>query len=204
MQFTSNLLQQAIAEFSKLPGIGQKTALRYVLHLLKKTDAEVLQFVESINKLKTEIKACTSCNNLSDDTVCTICSNPSRQHHIVCIVETIRDLIAIENTQQYNGIYHVLGGLISPLDGIGPTQLALPSLIHKVNEGTVTEIILALSATIQGDTTGFYIQKETQNTNIIISTLSRGVAFGAELEYADEMTLGRSLQHRLPINKVIL
>jgi recombination protein RecR len=203
MQFSSQLLQNAVNEFSKLPGIGKKTALRLVLHLLKLSKEEVQNFGEVIIKLRDEVLFCQRCFNISDTNTCTICSNPVRKQDTICVVENIRDVIAIENTQQFNGIYHVLGGLISPLDGIGPDQLNINELTKRIEEENINELVFALNPNIQGDTTIFYIQKKLTNKPLNITTIARGISFGGELEYADEMTLARSLQNRLPINNYL-
>jgi recombination protein RecR len=194
--FTSKLLEKAVDEFAKLPGIGRKTALRLVLHLLNQDIEDVDQFGETIIKLRREIKHCASCNTISDNELCTICSNQKRDHSLVCVVENARDVMSIENTQQFNGVYHVLGGIISPMDGIGPSDLKIDTLQNKIAEGTVKELILALSTTMEGDTTNFYIYKKFKNYSIKITTIARGVAIGDELEYADEITLGRSIINR--------
>ena len=203
MEFTSKLLEKAVAEMSGLPGIGKRTALRLVLHILKQPSQNTLAFTNAILDLKQNIKQCSSCHNISDDEVCEICSNPARNHKIICVVEDIRDVMAIENTRTFNGIYHVLGGKISPIDGIGPSQLKIPSLIEKVNQNQCDEIIFALSSTIEGDTTNFYIYKQLKKFDITTSTIARGIAIGDELEYADEVTLGRSLLHRIPFEKTL-
>lgn len=203
MNFSSNLLDQAVQEFSRLPGIGKKTALRLVLHLLKKEPAEVQLFADTISRMRNEIKFCSRCHNVSDGDFCNICNNPMRRQHIVCVVETIRDVMAIEATQQFNGTYHVLGGVISPLDGIGPDQLTMDSLVKRIKEDGVEELIFALNANIQGDTTIYYIQKQLDGVPVRFTTIARGIAFGGELEYADEMTLARSLQNRLPVDQVV-
>ncbi len=194
--FTSKLLESAVDEFSKLPGIGKKTALRLVLHLLNQEKEDVTQFGETIIKLRNEIKHCKSCNTISDTDVCTICSDKSRDESVICVVENARDVMSIENTHQFNGLYHVLGGIISPMDGIGPNDLKIDSLHKKIEEGTVKELILALSTTMEGDTTNFYLYKKFKSFNLKITTLARGVAIGDELEYADEITLGRSIVNR--------
>jgi len=196
-KFPSRLLENAVNEFSKLPGIGRKTALRLVLHLLKQETNDVEIFGNSIIQARTEIKHCKVCHNISDHDVCNICSQPDRSGEIICVVETIRDVMAIENTRQFIGLYHVLGGIISPMDGVGPSDLEINSLVERVKEGTVSEVILALSTTMEGDTTNFYIYKKLKDYNIKISTLARGVSVGDELEYADELTLGRSIKNRL-------
>jgi len=203
MQFSSQLLENAVNEFAKLPGIGKKTALRLVLHLLKQEENNVQQFSEVIAKMRNEIKFCQRCYNVADGDICSICANSMRKQETICVVENIRDVIAIESTQQFNGTYHVLGGIISPLDGVGPDQLNIESLINRVQKEKTEEIIFALNPNIQGDTTIYYIQKKLQNTNIQITTIARGIAFGGELEYADEMTLARSLQNRLPIERYV-
>lgn len=203
MQLPSVLLENAVNEFAKLPGIGKKTALRLVLHLLKKEVNEVQYFGETITKMRNEIKFCSRCHNISDAVVCSICNNISRKQNIICVVENIRDVIAIESTQQFNGTYHVLGGIISPLDGIGPEQLNISTLVHRIEQEKTEEIIFALSPNIQGDTTIYYIQKKIHHLPCSITTIARGIAFGGELEYADEMTLARSLANRLPVNQYV-
>ncbi|MEI2737719.1 MAG: recombination mediator RecR [Chitinophagaceae bacterium] len=203
MQFSSSLLENAVNEFAKLPGIGKKTALRLVLHLLKQDAKEVGQFSEVIARMRSEIKFCQRCFNVADGDICSICSNSIRKQEVICVVENIRDVIAIESTQQYNGTYHVLNGVISPLDGIGPDQLNIESLIHRIEKEKTEELIFALNPNIQGDTTIYYIQKKLQPVNVRITTIARGIAFGGELEYADEMTLARSLQNRLPVESYV-
>src|SRR5436190_8906195 len=209
MQFSSSLLENAVNEFAKLPGIGKKTALRLVLHLLRQNENEVAQFGEVIAKMRSEIKFCQRCFNVSDGDICSICANSMRKQEIICVVENIRDVIAIESTQQYNGIYHVLGGVISPLDGVGPDQLNIESLANRVQKEKTEELIFALNPTIQGDTTIYYIQKKLAAAstplplNLRVTTIARGIAFGGELEYADEMTLARSLQNRLPVESYV-
>jgi len=198
MNFSSKLLEDAVNEFSKLPGVGQKTALRLVLHLLGKEQEEVDTFGNSIIRLKRDIKHCSVCHNISDLEVCSICSSNKREKEVICVVEDTRDVMAIENTSQYFGLYHVLGGLISPMDGIGPSDLAIDSLVQRVATTPVKEIILALSATMEGDTTLFYLYKRLKDFQIPITTIARGIAFGGELEYADEITLGRSIVTRVP------
>lgn len=195
-EFPSQLLEQAVSEFSKFPGVGRKTALRYVLHLLKTSTDEVDNFVNVVSTLRHDIKYCKVCHNISDTDTCLICSNPNRDKSIICVVENIQDVLAIEGTQQFNGLYHVLGGVISPMDGIGPNDLAIESLIKRVNDGGVKELILALSSTVEGDTTNFYITRKLNGVELKISVLSRGISVGDELEYADELTLGRSLIDR--------
>ena len=199
MQFSSSLLENAVNEFARLPGIGKKTALRLVLHLLKQDADTVTGFGENIIKMRQEIKFCQRCYNVADADICSICANSMRKQDMICVVENIRDVIAIESTQQYNGTYHVLGGVISPLDGVGPDQLNIESLVNRVQKENISELIFALSPNIQGDTTIYYLQKKLQSLPIRITTIARGIAFGGELEYADEMTLGRSLQNRLPV-----
>jgi recombination protein RecR len=203
MQFSSSLLENAVSEFAKLPGIGKKTALRLVLHLLKQDTAEVSAFSETIARMRSEIKFCQRCYNVADGDICSICSNSMRKRELICVVESIRDVIAIESTQQYNGTYHVLGGVISPLDGVGPDQLTIESLLNRIQKEGTEELIFALNPTIQGDTTIYYIQKKLQAFPLRITTIARGIAFGGELEYADEMTLARSLQNRLPVEKYV-
>ncbi|HVZ55035.1 MAG TPA: recombination mediator RecR [Chitinophagaceae bacterium] len=203
MQFSSALLENAVNEFARLPGIGKKTALRLVLHLLRQSNQDVQQFTEVIRKMRSEIKFCQRCFNVADGDICSICANSMRRQELICVVESIRDVIAIESTQQFNGTYHVLGGVISPLDGIGPDQLNIESLVHRVQKEQTGEIIFALNPTIQGDTTIYYIQKKLQPLTVRITTIARGIAFGGELEYADELTLARSLQNRLPVENYV-
>lgn len=203
MQFPSNLLENAVNEFSRLPGIGKKTALRMVLYLLKQEPEAVQQFSEAISRMRKEIRFCQRCYNISDADTCSICANKMRKQEIICVVENIRDVIAIETTQQYNGIYHVLGGVISPLDGVGPDQLTIEQLVQRVQSEQTQEIIFALNPTIQGDTTIYYIQKKLPPQAVKVTTISRGIAFGGELEYADEMTLARSLANRLPVESYV-
>ena len=198
MEFSSKLLEKAVNEMAQLPGIGKRTALRLVLHLLKQP-AEQTQFLsQALISMREEIKFCKTCHNISDVEVCEICNNPSRNHKIICIVEDVRDVMAIENTNQFKGIYHVLGGKISPIDGIGPSQLNISSLVEKVKLGQTEELIFALSSTMEGDTTNFYIFKQIKDFNVKTSTIARGIAVGDELEYADEVTLGRSILNRVP------
>jgi len=204
MIFSSSLLENAVAEFAKLPGIGKKTALRLVLHLIKQEAHSVIQFSEAISKLREEIKFCSRCHNISDTELCNICTNHSRKQGLLCVVENIRDVIAIESTQQFNGVYHVLGGIISPLDGVGPERLTIDSLIHRVANEGITEIIFALNANIQGDTTIYYISKKLKGLPVKITTIARGIAFGGELEYADEMTLAKSISNRIPVENYIV
>ncbi|WP_285008787.1 recombination mediator RecR [Pedobacter faecalis] len=204
MNFSSKLLEDTVAEFAKLPGVGQKTALRLVLHLLGREQAEVMRFGNSIIKLKNEIKNCSICHNIADQQVCEICASAKRDKEIICVVEDTRDVMAIENTAQYFGVYHVLGGLISPMDGIGPSDLYIDSLVQRVATTQVKEVILALSATMEGDTTLFYLYKRLKDFQIPITTIARGIAFGGELEYADEITLGRSIITRVPYESSII
>jgi recombination protein RecR len=203
MIFSSTLLENAVTEFSKLPGIGKKTALRLVLHLLKQEPEQVLLFSETLATMRNNIRFCSRCQNVSDHDICNICANPSRRQSILCVVESIRDVMAIEATQQYNGVYHVLGGVISPLDGIGPDQLNIEVLTDRVKTADVEELIFALNPNIQGDTTIFYIQKKLGQQPIKITTIARGIAFGGELEYADEFTLARSLQNRVLVTNML-
>lgn len=203
MEFSSKLLENAVAEMANLPGIGKRTALRLILHILKQPTTNTVAFTNAILEMKNNIKYCSSCHNISDDEVCEICNNPSRDHETICVVEDIRDVMAIENTRSYKGIYHVLGGKISPIDGVGPSQLKITSLVDKVKSGSCKEIIFALSSTIEGDTTNFYIYKQIKDYDTETSTIARGIAIGDELEYADEVTLGRSLIHRIPFEKTL-
>lgn len=198
MEFSSKLIEKAVNEMAQLPGIGKRTALRLVLHLMKQPQEHTRYLSEALVKMREEIKFCTSCHNISDDAVCEICVNPKRDHTIVCVVEDIRDVMAIENTGQFKGVYHVLGGKISPMEGIGPSQLTIQSLVDKVKSGTIAEIIFALSSTMEGDTTNFYIYKQIKTFEVKTSTIARGIAVGDELEYADEVTLGRSILNRIP------
>lgn len=195
-RFPSRLLENAVNEFSKLPGIGRKSALRLVLHLLKQETLDVEIFANSLLQLRNEVRHCKVCHNISDTEICSICSNPARNPAVICVVENIKDVMSIENTQQYKGLYHVLGGIISPMDGIGPSDLEIDSLVTRVNEGNTEEVILALSTTMEGDTTNFFIYKKLKNSEVKISTLARGVSIGDELEYTDEVTLGRSIINR--------
>jgi len=198
MEFSSKLLEKAVNEMSQLPGIGKRTALRLVLHLLKQPKEQTGFLTEALQTMREDIKFCDSCHNISDVEICEICSNSSRDHSVVCVVEDVRDVMAIENTRQFRGIYHVLGGKISPIDGVGPSQLKIVSLVEKVKSGSVKELIFALSSTMEGDTTNFYIYKQISGCGIITSTIARGIAVGDELEYADEVTLGRSILQRVP------
>ena len=203
MIFSSSLLENAVNEFAKLPGIGKKTALRLVLHLIKQDETAVKQFSGAISHMRETIKFCNRCHNISDTAICNICSNTSRKQELLCVVENIRDVIAIESTQQFNGLYHVLGGIISPLDGIGPEQLTINSLVSRVEKESITEIIFALNANVQGDTTIYYINKKLKGVRVKITTIARGIAFGGELEYADEMTLAKSISNRIPVENYI-
>jgi recombination protein RecR len=196
----SRLLERAVGEFAKLPGIGRKTALRLVLHLLHQENEDVENFAQALTEMKREIKYCKVCHNISDSEVCPVCSNPKRDTSIICVVENVRDVMTIENTAQFNGLYHVLGGIISPMDGIAPSDLEIDSLEKRVAEGGVQEVILALSPTMEGDTTNFYIFRKLAAYNVKLSIIARGISVGDELEYADEVTLGRSILNRTPFN----
>ncbi len=198
MNFSSKLIDQAVDEFASLPGIGRKTAYRFVLYLLKKDEVEVRKFGNTFIRLREQIKYCENCHNISEMQFCGICSSHSRDGSLVCVVEDIRDVIAIENTAQFKGHYHVLGGIISPMDGIGPAELNVESLVNRVKRGGIKEIVMALSANMEGDTTNFYIFKKLKDFDVKISTIARGVAVGSELEYTDEVTLGRSIVNRVP------
>jgi recombination protein RecR len=204
MNFSSKLLEHAVDEFSKLPGVGKRTALRLVLHLLNQSETEVADFTTSLTRLKAEIRFCETCNNISDAPVCEICESHKRDRSTVCVVEDTRDVMAIENTAQYQGVYHVLGGLISPMDGIGPSDLYIDNLIERVQAGELKEVILALSATMEGDTTIFFLYKKLKDLPVQISTIARGIAFGGELEYVDEITLGRSIATRIPYENSLI
>jgi recombination protein RecR len=201
--FSSKLLQSAVEEFTKLPGIGRKTSLRLVLHLLKQNPEDVEFFTQAINDLRNNVVYCKTCHNISDREECEICRSPRRDKSLVCVVEDLRDVIAIENTGQYRGLYHVLGGIISPMDGIGPDDLNIVSLADRVENNGITEIILALSTTMEGDTTNFYIYRKLQHSGVKLSTIARGIAIGDELEYADEVTLGRSILNRTPYQNTL-
>jgi len=196
--YSSKLLNNAVAEFAKLPGIGSKTALRLVLHLLKKTEEDVIIFGETMIELKQKIKKCKICKNVSDNDICDICNNNERDANQICVVENINDVIAIEKTRQFDGLYHVLGGLISPMDGIGPDNLEIDALIERVANPKTNEIIFALNTTPEGDTTNYYLHKKISGFNVKITALSRGVSIGSELQYTDELTLGRSIVNRIP------
>jgi recombination protein RecR len=197
MEFSSKYIQEAVEQFSSLPGIGKRSALRLVLSMLKRKPEEVSRFAAAFEELR-NIKHCKICHNISDEEICAICSDGRRDRNLLCVVEDIRDVMAIENTHQYKGLYHVLGGIISPMDGIGPSDLTIDSLVEKVSKGEVKEVVLALSATMEGDTTNFYIFRKLKEFPVTLTTIARGISIGDELEYADEVTLGRSIQHRLP------
>jgi recombination protein RecR len=198
MEFSSKLLEKAVNEMAQLPGIGKRTALRLVLHLLKQPVEQTQFLSQALTTMREEVKFCKNCHNISDVEVCEICSNTSRNHKIICVVEDVRDVMAIENTNQFKGVYHVLGGKISPIDGVGPSQLNITTLVEKISKDETEEIIFALSSTMEGDTTNFYIFKQLKDFNIKTSTIARGIAVGDELEYADEVTLGRSILQRVP------
>ncbi len=198
MNFSSKLIESAVQAFATLPGIGRKTALRLVLHLISRPVEATEQFAGALVRLRQEIRSCGECGNLSDDPICSICTDRRRDRSLVCVVENIRDVMAIEDTQQYRGLYHVLGGIISPLEGIGPQDLNIDQLVQRVDQGEIRELIMAISPTIEGETTIFYLSRLLQDKPIVISTIARGVAFGGELEYADELTLGRSIITRTP------
>lgn len=203
MIFSSKLVEDAVQELSRLPGIGKKTALRLTLHLLRMQEKEVDEFTDAIARMRHEVQYCKNCHNISDKDICAICANPGRNQQQICVVENIRDVIAIESTQQFSGLYHVLGGIISPLDGIGPEQLNIASLHARVIDNGIKELIMALSPNIEGDTTVYYIARQLSGTPVTITTIARGIAFGGELEYADEMTLARSIAKRLPIENYV-
>ena len=202
MEFTSKLIEQAVGHFAGLPGVGKKSALRYVLHLIKQDTQDIVHFAETLNALKTDLKFCANCHTISDHDICEVCANPNRNHQLVCVVQDYRDVLAIENTGLYKGVYHVLGGLISPMEGIGPSNLTIENLINKVAEQQITEIILALNATMEGETTSFFIFKKLAPYSLTLSCIARGIAVGDELEYTDEVTLGRSIINRIPYSKV--
>lgn len=199
-QYPSQLLERAVESFSQLPGVGRKTALRLVLHLLRQSTKDVDSFADAITRVKHDVKYCKVCHNISDTDVCSICSDPRRDVSVVCVVENIQDVMAIENTQQFHGLYHVLGGIISPMDGIGPNDLEIESLVKRVEEGEVKEIILALASTMEGDTTNFYISRKLKDKQVKLSVIARGISVGDELEYTDEVTLGRSILNRTPFD----
>lgn len=199
-QYPSQLLERAVESFSQLPGVGRKNALRLVLHLLRQSTEDVDSFADAITRVKHDVKYCKVCHNISDTDVCSICSDPRRDASVVCVVENIQDVMAIENTQQFHGLYHVLGGIISPMDGIGPNDLEIESLVKRVEEGKVKEIILALASTMEGDTTNFYISRKLKDKQVKLSVIARGISVGDELEYTDEVTLGRSILNRTPFD----
>ncbi len=203
MEYSSKILEQAVESFSALPGVGKKTALRHVLHLIKQDPKIIESFIHSLDKLRSELRFCAQCHNISETEVCSICSNPARDHSIICLVQDFRDILAVENTGQFKGIYHVLGGLISPLDGIGPNDLNIQSLVDKVNNDVVKEVILALNATMEGETTSFFVFKKLNSFPIVMSSIARGIAVGDELEYTDEVTLARSISDRVPFNDTL-
>ncbi len=204
MNFSSALIENAVNEFAKLPGIGKRTALRLVLHFLNQSEQETSQFATAISTMRSEIKFCGDCGNISDNDQCGICSSTSRNKQVVCVVESIREVMAIENTQQYNGVYHVLGGVVSPINGVSPDMLNINSLIKRVEENGIEEVIMALNPTVDGDTTVFYISKKLKDTGARISTIARGVAFGGELEFVDEVTLARSIESRIPYSNYMV
>lgn len=199
-QFPSVLLEKAVGEFSKLPGVGRKTALRLVLHLLRQPTTVADSLAEAVRNVRHDIKYCSICHNISDTDICPICADPRRDATTVCVVENVQDVMAVENTQAYHGLYHVLGGIISPMHGIGPSDIEIDSLVHRVAEGHIKEVILALSSTMEGDTTNFYISRQLRNYPVKVSVIARGISVGNELEYTDEVTLGRSIVNRTPID----
>lgn len=203
MEFSSKIIEQAVEAFSQLPGVGKKTALRYVLHVIKQDKQQVEQFSKLVTQLKTDLRFCNKCHNIAEQEICDICSNTSRDESVVCVVQDYRDILAIENTGLYKGHYHVLGGLISPLEGITPSGLNIETLVAKLDSGKVKEIILALNATMEGETTSFYIFRKIAPYNIKLSAIARGIAVGDELEYADEITLGRSILNRVPFDSLL-
>lgn len=203
MNIPSKYIEEAVEQLSSLPSIGKRSALRLVLHLLKQSPEEIERFSASFLNMKANVKSCKSCGNISDKVLCSICSNPNRDHELICVVEDIRDIMAIEATEHYKGIYHVLGGIISPMEGIGPMDLNIETLIDKLESGSAYEVILALNSTMEGDTTNFYLYKKMKGFEVKVTTLSRGVSVGTELHYADELTLGRSIAHRLPFESSI-
>lgn len=203
MEFSSKLLERAVNEMSQLPGIGKRTALRLVLHMLRQPKEQTLALSEALQTMRNDIKFCKSCHNISDVEVCDICSNPNRNNTMICVVEDVRDVMAIENTSSFKGLYHVLGGKISPMDGVGPHDLNIESLVEKVKLGQIKELIFALSSTMEGDTTNFYIYRKIQDYQVVTSTIARGISVGDELEYADEITLGRSIINRIPFEATL-
>ena len=200
-QLPSSLLEKAVSEFSKLPGIGRKTALRLMLHLLRQPAANVDALTQAVSRMRHEVRYCSVCQNISDTEVCPICSDQHRDRSIICVVENIQDVMAVENTQQFHGLYHVLGGVISPVDGVGPSDLQIASLVERAAQDEVKEVILALGSTMEGDTTNFYISRKLAPYDVALTVLARGISVGDELEYADEVTLGRSIINRTPFNK---
>jgi recombination protein RecR len=204
VEYSSKLIEQAVSHFSSLPGVGKKSALRYVLHLIKKDTEEVENLAAILRALKSDLKYCKTCHTISDYDLCEICASSNRLKNIVCVVQDYRDVLAIENTGLYKGSYHVLGGLISPMEGIGPSNLTVDSLVSKVNQGNITEVILALNANMEGETTSFYIFKKLAEFNVTLSVIARGIAVGDELEYADEITLGRSIMNRVPFSNSLV
>lgn len=203
MQFPSKLIEDAVLAFARMPGIGKKTALRLVMHLLQQEKDQTQLFTDALSRMREDIKFCATCHNVSDETLCSVCSNPRRDHGLICVVENFRDILAIEQTRHFSGVYHVLEGLISPMDGIGPEQLNIDALEARVQQGEVRELIMALNPTLDGDTTIFYLSKRLAPFNIPITTIARGIAFGGELEYVDEVTLARSIQSRLPFEQYL-
>jgi len=204
VEIPSRLIESAVNELAKLPGVGKRTALRFVLHMLRQEPRHTEALAESLSRLRADIKSCKQCYSLSDHDICDICNHPLRNHQLICVVEDIRDMMAVENTNQFKGVFHVLGGLISPLDGIGPDKLKISELIARIQSGKIQEIILALPATVEGDTTGFYLFRQLQKFDLTITTLSKGIAIGDQIEYADEVTLGRSLLNRIPYEGTIV
>ncbi|GIV34839.1 MAG: recombination protein RecR [Chitinophagales bacterium] len=204
MHFSSKLIEEAINEFSRLPGIGKKTALRLVLHLLRQPPEQVSHFARTIQRMREEIRYCKQCHNVADAEICNICANPSRDHGLICVVENLRDVMALENTNHYNGVYHVLGGVISPMDGVGPEDLQVASLIKRVESHTVREVIMAISPTLEGDTTIFYLSRKLAPYQVRITAISRGISVGGELEYTDELTLARALMNRQPYESFLV
>ena len=204
MNYPSKLIAEAVAEFKRLPGIGEKTALRLVLHLLKQDEAKVARFSQAVEEMRNNIQTCRSCHNYSDEELCSVCSNPNRDMSVVCVVENIRDVIAIENTGTFRGLYHVLGGIISPVNGVGPDDLQIDSLVERIAKEGVEEVIMAISPTMEGDTTIYYISKVLQAHKIKLTTIARGISFGGELEYTDELTLARSLASRMPYENYLI
>ncbi|MCC9138897.1 recombination mediator RecR [Pontibacter silvestris] len=202
MNFPSKLIENAVEELAKLPGVGRKTALRLALHLLKEESEDTFSLAESLVKMRTEVKHCKQCHNISDTEICSICANPLREQSLLCVVSDIRDVIAIENTAQYKGLYHVLGGVISPIEGIGPSDLHIDSLLERLPNSEIKEVLLAISPTMEGDTTAFYLTRKLRDQNLRITTIARGVPVGGELEYTDEITLGRSIVERTAYGKV--